>query len=94
MLAFLEAKPATLSLSSRTNRWAPFFPNPGKDSRVFKLLDEIAVAIVAESEPDKIACATFGPIPVTERSNSKKSLSIRSVKPNKINASSRTTRYV
>ena len=77
----LERNVETLSFSSNTNLCAPFFPRPGNDSRVFKLLEAIAEAITLDSEPDKMDWATFGPIPVTERSNSKKSRSINSVKP-------------
>src|SRR2546430_5403235 len=71
----------SFSFSSRTMRSAVFLPMPGIAWNRAESPRTIARRSSATGEPETIASATFGPIPLTARSWTNSSRSLRSAKP-------------
>src|SRR3954447_20532553 len=84
----------SLSLSSRTSRWAPLRPTPG--TRVSAPTSSVATATRTASGEctESTAWASFGPTPLTDCRTSKTARSSALANPNNVRESSRTTRLV
>src|ERR671924_1001372 len=83
--------PPSLSLRSRTTRWATFLPTPGTIVSAATSPARTARRRASGDSTDRNDSATFGPTPVTLTSRSNSSRSSPVANPNNVMASSRRT---